>query len=167
MGCVDQIATMKPRTGARWDITPRDAGWELGVKTRAWEAVLFTTWDLRWLLARIPANISHLITRPVPTTRLAATLAILPQIPARMGTIAVPILILACITLPALVAASSKIANGPLKKPATSGLVMTAAGMAILVRTWLLVAAPVQDRVSLSREGSRRRRRRWRRWREP
>merc|ERR1712061_438451 len=88
--------------------------------------------------------------------------AILPQIPARMGTIAVPILILACITLPALVAASSKIANGPLKKPATSGLVMTAAGMAILVQTGLLVAAPAQDRVSLSREGSRRRRRRWR-----
>ena len=41
------------------------------------------------------------------------------------------------------VAASSKIANGPLKKPATSGLVTTAAGWAILVRSWLLVVGEI------------------------
>ena len=41
------------------------------------------------------------------------------------------------------VAASSKIVNGPLKKPATSGLVTTAAGWAILVRSWLLVVGEI------------------------
>ena len=41
------------------------------------------------------------------------------------------------------VAASSKIANGPLKKPATSGLVTTDAGLAILVQTGLLVVSGI------------------------
>ena len=41
------------------------------------------------------------------------------------------------------VAASSKIANGPLKNSATSGLVTTDAGLAILVRTWLLVVSGI------------------------
>lgn len=36
--CVDQIATMKPRTGVSMGMTPTAVGWELGARTKAWEA---------------------------------------------------------------------------------------------------------------------------------
>jgi len=33
--CVDRIATMKPRTGVIWDLTPTDVGWATGARTKA------------------------------------------------------------------------------------------------------------------------------------
>jgi len=67
--CVDRIATMKPRTGVIWDLTPMVVGWAIGVRTKAWEDVLLPTMDQRWLLVRTSAPMWTLGMRYVTATR--------------------------------------------------------------------------------------------------
>lgn len=62
--CVDRIATMKPRTGVIWDLTPTDVGWATGARTKAREDVHLPTMDQRWQLVMV--LVLRLVPRLVP-----------------------------------------------------------------------------------------------------
>jgi len=67
--CVDRIATMKPRTGVTWALTPMGVGWATGARTKAREAVQLPTMDQRWLLVKMSAPMWTLGMRHATETR--------------------------------------------------------------------------------------------------
>jgi len=67
--CVDRIATMKPKTGVIWDLTPMGVGWAIGARTKAWEDVHLPIMDQRWLLVRMSAPMWTLGMRYVTATK--------------------------------------------------------------------------------------------------
>jgi len=67
--CVDRIATMKPRTGVTWALTPMGVGWATGARTKAREAVQLPTMDQRWLLVKMSAPMWTLGMRHATATR--------------------------------------------------------------------------------------------------
>jgi len=139
--CVDRIATMKPRTGVTWALTPMVAGWATGAKTKAREDVQLLTMDQRWLLARTSAPMWTLGMRHVTATRPPAIWAT-PLSTAGMATIA-----LIWWTIMAALVCVRHHATGLLKNGVTSGL-MGKRGMDGLAKDagWAIRAMPLAQR---------------------
>lgn len=131
--CVDRTATMKPKTGVTWALTPMGVGWAIGARTKAREVVQLPTMDQRWLLARTSAPMWRLGMRHATATRPLAIWATLPST-AGMATIALRVwtsmAALVCVRHHATGLLKNGVISGLMGKRGMDGLVMDA-GLAI------------------------------------